>query len=80
MNALGLAIECDAVPAGRVPTANRWGYAGRRRADVSDEAHPEIAAWAGYLDPWKESVERSNSFQALELLRPARWRVVQEDV
>jgi hypothetical protein len=80
MNALTLIIQCDTVPDDRVPTAQRWGYAGRRRADVSDEAHPEIGAWAGYLDVWKESAERSNSFKALDLLQPARWRVVQENI
>jgi hypothetical protein len=80
MNALTLILECDGLPEGRVPRAQRWGYAGRRRDDVSDEAHPEMAAWAGYVDNWKAAAERSNSFKVLETLPPARWRIVQENI
>ena len=80
MNALTLTFECDSAPADRIPKAQRWGYAGRRRSDVSDQAHPEMPRWAGYVDSWARAVEASNSFRVLERIPPSRWRIVQEDI
>jgi hypothetical protein len=80
MNALTLILECDRAPADRIPKAQRWGYAGRRRAGVSDEVHPEMPRWAGYVDSWTLAVEASNSFKVLETIPPSRWRIVQEDI
>jgi hypothetical protein len=80
MNALLLDLECDRAPDGRIPHAGRWGYAGRRREDVSDDSHPEMRTWAGWADSWKRAAEASNSFKVLDQIPPVRWRVVQEDI
>ncbi len=80
MNGLTLTIECDGLPEGRVPKAQRWGYAGRRRPGVDDAQHPEMGAWAGHVPSWQAAVETSNSFRALEALPPARFEVVQSDI
>jgi hypothetical protein len=81
MNHLMVTFECDRLPEGRVPQAQRWGYAGTRRPDVSDEAHPEGGVnWAGYLDSWANAAEASLSFKVLEELGPVRWTAGQEDM
>jgi hypothetical protein len=80
MNAVVLELDCERTPEGRVPKAHRWGYAGRLRPDVSDDSHPEMRNWAGWVDAWKQAAEASNSFKVLAEIRPARWRVVQEDI
>ena len=79
MNGLTLAIECEGRPEGRVPHAQRWGYAGRRRPSVDDRAHPEISNWAGHLDHWREAVEASNSFRLLDVLPARRFVLTQDD-
>jgi hypothetical protein len=80
MNVLVVEFDCDSAPEDRIPRAQRWGYAGGRRDDVSDEGHPEMGNWAGWVDSWRRAVEKSNSFRALDEITPARWRVIQEDV
>jgi len=80
MNALLLELWFDGVPAGRVPKAQRWGYAGRHRKDVSDEAHPDMHNWAGWVDRWKTAVEASNSFRVLESLPVSHFTISQTDV
>jgi hypothetical protein len=79
MNGLWVSFECDRAPDGRVPQAQRWGYAGRRRDDVSEEAHAEMRNWAGWVDSWKRAVEASNSFKVLDEIQPVRWSAVQSD-
>jgi hypothetical protein len=80
MNVLALEFECERGPQGRAPTAQRWGYAGLRRDDVSDEAHPEMARWAGWVEQWKSAVEASNSFKVLAEIQPVRWLSSQGDI
>jgi hypothetical protein len=80
MSALVLELRCDDVPEGRVPRAQRWGYAGRRRESVSDDEHPEMGNWAGYVDHWKTKVEASNSFRVLDTLTVREVVVTQDDV
>lgn len=80
MNALTVMLECGRAPQDRVPQAQRWGYAGRRRDDVSDDSHPEMSRWAGWVESWKRAVEASNSFKVLDQIQPTRWRAVQENI
>lgn len=80
MNAVTLTVECDRLPEGRVPRAQRWGYAGPRRPPVDDGSHPEIPNWAGHLDAWREAVAASNSFKTLGALPPRRFLLDQEDI
>jgi hypothetical protein len=80
MVALTLTFICDRAPEGRVPRAQRWGYAGPRRADVDDHAHPRIERWAGHATCWASAVEASNSFAVLESVGPTRWNVQQSPV
>jgi hypothetical protein len=80
MNALLLELWFDGVPAGRVPKAQRWGYAGRHREDVGDEAHPDMDNWAGWVDSWKTAVETSNSFRVLETLPVSHFTLSQTDI
>ena len=79
MNGLTLTIECDGVTEGRVPRAQRWGYAGPRRPTVDDRVHPEISNWAGHVDLWRRAVEASNSLNVLDALPARRFVLTQED-
>src|SRR4051794_6829827 len=79
MYALTLNIDCDRLPEGRVPRAQRWGYAGRKREDHGGR-NPEFERWAGYVEAWAAAVEASNSFKALESLGPTSWRAAQGDM
>ncbi|PTL59142.1 hypothetical protein [Paraconexibacter algicola] len=80
MNSLTLQLVFEGLPDGRVPKAQRWGYAGARRAGVSDVEHAEISNWAGHVDRWKEAVEQSNSFKVLDRLRVDHFTITQSDV
>jgi hypothetical protein len=80
MVALTLTFICDRAPEGRVPRAQRWGYAGPHRADADDNAHPRIERWAGHATCWASAVEASNSFGVLEIVGPTRWNVQQSPV
>lgn len=79
MNSLSLSFHCDGAPGGRVPQAQRWGYAGRRREGESDTSHPEFRNWSGWVESWKHAVEASNSFKLLDEIRPATWHAAQTD-
>jgi hypothetical protein len=79
MNALGLTIVCERAPEGRIPRAQRWGYAGTRRED-SDEKHPELRNWAGWVDSWKRAAERSTSVKVLDEIAPVAWHAHQSDI
>ena len=78
MNSMFLTVLCDRPPDGRVPEAQRWGYAGRRLE--GDETHPEFRNWAGWVDSWKRAVEASNSFKVLDDIQPVRWVALQDDL
>jgi hypothetical protein len=80
MNRVTVSFVCDRAPEGRVPQAQRWGYAGVRRDDVSDDQHAEMRNWAGWVDSWKRAVERSNSIRALDQAQPVRWHAFQSDI
>ncbi|WP_354697287.1 hypothetical protein DSM112329_02909 [Paraconexibacter sp. AEG42_29] len=80
MRALTLQLQFAELPAGRVPKAQRWGYAGRRREGVSDSEHSEISNWAGYVDNWKAAVERSNSFRVMDDLQVQGFTISQGDI
>lgn len=80
MNAVSLTVECTGDPAAVTAQAQRWGYAGRRRDDVSDETYGDMKRWAGHVASWAARVERSRSFAALELLEPVRFFVDQSDI
>lgn len=80
MTTLTLTIASERIPEGRVPRAQRWGYAGPRRADVDDDTHPRIERWAGHSSSWASAVVASNSFAALKINAPTRWSVQQSPV
>lgn len=80
MNALLLKLVFSGAPTGRPLRAQRWGYAGRHREDVSDETHAEIGNWAGWVDSWKTAVEASNSFRVLDTLAVRHFELFQGDV
>jgi hypothetical protein len=71
MNALELVFLTDRAPEGRVPEAQRWGYAGRRQE--GGDSDPEFRNWAGWVDSWKDAVEASKSFKVLDDIPPVRW-------
>jgi hypothetical protein len=80
MNRVAVSFVCDRAPEGRVPQAQRWGYAGARLDNVSDDQHPAMRNWAGWVDSWKRAVERSNSVRALAEIQPVRWDAFQGDL
>lgn len=80
MNTVRIVFECPDLPPGRVTTAQRWGYAGRRRSDVQDDVHPEIGKWAGHVAVWGPAVRASNSWRVLAAMPPSRFLVSQSDV
>lgn len=80
MKALVLTVECAGEQDQVDARAQRWGYAGRPRPDVSDQSHPELARWAGHVEAWAEHVERSRSFAALNILQPVRFFIDHGDV
>ena len=80
MNTFHLALQADGVPAGRVPTAQRWGYGGPARPDSNDEEHGEVASWAGHLDSWATAVRASNSWKAFDALPMVRFTALQGDI
>lgn len=75
-----LSLEADSVPDGRVPTAQRWGYGGPMRPDASDDAHSEMANWAGHVDPWAAAVRASNSWKAFDALAMVRFTALHSDI
>ena len=79
MNGLSVELDAVAVPPDRVPTAQRWGYAGPKRPDVSDEGHTEMANWAGHVDTWEQAVAASNSWKAFDVVPLRGFRALQSD-
>lgn len=81
MNALVLTFdEFPGLPPDRVPNAQRWGYAGPHRPDVSDETHAEIGNWAGHVSTWVPAVEASNSLRVMSSLPPGQFVIQQNDI
>jgi hypothetical protein len=80
MHAMSLAIGLDGDDLDRWPVDQLWGYAGRRRHDVSDVHHPEIASWAGHVSSWALQLRDRPAFRAFAQLRPVCVTVDQSDI
>lgn len=80
MNGISLAIDFDGDDLDTWPVDQLWGYAGRRRHDVSDVHHPEIANWAGHVSSWALQLRKRPAFRAFAQLRPVRIIVEQSDI